>query len=179
MSSAAFDFQPTLVGPRVTVRPIEPADWDGMFAAARDPGIWELHPAPDRYQEGPFREYFDDAIACGMAFTFVDHSREIIIGSSRFNDYDPAAGEIEIGWTFLSRDYWGGSYNAEIKKLMLDHAFQFVDTVLFWVGEANLRSRGAMEKIGGVLRDGSWTRMYGTEEHPYLVYEIQKGRTTS
>jgi N-acetyltransferase len=55
---------------------------------------------------------------------------------------------VEIGWTFLERAFSGGSYNRELKSLMLDHAFRFVDRVLFIVGEKNLRSQKAVQKIG-------------------------------
>ena len=44
-----------------------------------------------------------------------------MIGSSRYDNWKPEADEIEIGWTYLSRAYWGGTYNREIKRLMLDH----------------------------------------------------------
>jgi len=58
---------------------------------------------------------------------------------------------------------------------MLDHAFSFVDTVIFWVGEKNWRSQGAMKKIGGVLRDGLFTReLSGTV--PNVIFEISKSR---
>jgi len=168
-----FEFQPALEGDRVTVRPITTTDWNGMFAAAADPGIWEQHPAPDRYTEPAFRQYFDGAIDSGLAFAFVDRQSGDIIGSSRYHGLDLAQSEIEIGWTFLARKYWGGSYNAEIKQLMLDHAFQYVGTVVFWVGEENLRSRKAMEKIGGVLRDEIQFRDF-SGDMPYVVYEIRK-----
>lgn len=167
-----FDLQPTLVGPRVTIRPIVSSDWDEMFAAASDPEIWKLHPASDRYTEPVFRKFFDGAIASGSGFAFVDRQSGKIIGSSRYHAYNPAAGEIEIGWTFLTRAYWGGSYNREVKRLMLAHAFQFVDAVLFWVGETNLRSRGAMEKIGGVQRPGIHRRL--VDPTPHVVFEIRK-----
>ena len=86
-----------------------------------------------------------------------------MIGSSRYCNLDPANSEVEIGWTFLERKFWGGRYNRELKQLMLDHAFRFVDRVVFVVGETNLRSQKALEKIGaGFLkkkhlptRDGS------------------------
>ena len=168
-----FDFQPTLEGDRVTIRPVVPADWTDMFAAASDPEIWLQHPASDRYTEQVFREYFEDAIACGSAFAFIDRKSGKVIGSSRFHGFDPVAREIEIGWTFLARDYWGGSYNQEIKCLMLDHAFKFVDTVVFWVGETNLRSRRAMEKMGGILRDGVFSRDGGGDA-PSVIYEVRK-----
>ena len=108
----------------------------------------------NRYTEPVFRAFFDGALGSRSAFAFVDRESGKIIGSSRYHGYDPQLSEIEIGWTFLARAYWGGSYNAEVKKLMLDHAFTFVDTVVFWVGETNWRSQRAMEKIGGVRREG-------------------------
>ena len=168
-----FSFQPTLEGARVTIRPIAPSDWVSMFAAAADPEIWAQHTSSDRYTKWAFRQYFDDAIESGSAFAFVDRQSGRIIGSSRYHGFDPVTREIEIGWTFLSRDYWGGSYNSEIKRLMLDHAFLFVDTVVCWIGETNMRSRRATEKIGGVLRGGvQYKDIRG--DSPYLVYEVRK-----
>lgn len=143
-----------------------------MFAVASDPEIWAVHPVRDRYTEPVFRQFFDGAMNCGSAFSFVDRQTGKIFGSSRYNDHDAGIREIEIGWTFLSRDYWGGSYNLEIKQLMLNHAFTFVDTVVLWVGESNIRSRRAVEKIGGVLRKG--TRERGNA--PHVIYEIRHHR---
>jgi N-acetyltransferase len=73
-----------------------------------------------------------------------------LIGVSRYDNYDPEASEVEIGWTFLARPYWGGAYNADLKRVMLGHAFQSVATVVFLVGARNLRSRRAVEKLGAV-----------------------------
>ena len=168
-----FDFQPVLDGARVIVRPIAPSDWDGLFAAAADPMIWEQHPASDRYTEAAFKQYFQDAIDSGSAFAFVARDSGAIIGSSRYHGFDPVESEVEIGWTFLAREYWGGSYNAEIKQLMLDHAFQYVDTVVFWIGETNMRSRKAVEKIGGKLRDGVHRKEPGGGSL-HVVYELRR-----
>jgi len=126
-----FDFQASLVVPRITVRPVVAADWDGMFAAAQDPEICALHPDSNRYEEDVFRNYFNAAMDSGSAFTFVDNFSGEIVGSSRFHGLDTKTREVEIGSTFLARAYWGGSYNRETKKLMLTHAFKFVDTVVF------------------------------------------------
>lgn len=170
----SFDFKPRMLGPRVEVRPIQVEDWEGMYAAASNPKVWELHPVSDRYRESVFRLFFDDAVASGSAFTFVDRESDRIIGSSRYNGLDEELSEVEIGWTFLDHDYWGGSYNAEIKKLMLDHAFQFVDTVVFWVGDTNLVSMRAMEKIGGIRRDEMIDRVLNGISYPHIIYEIRK-----
>ncbi len=169
------DFQPTLIGPTVLVRPVSPDDWTELFAVGSDPEIWKVHPRSNRYTEPEFREYFDSAVNSKMAFVFVDRSTRRLIGSSRYCGHDPERSEIEIGWTFIVRSHWGGQTNREVKRLMLDHAFTFVDTVVFWVGEANWRSQGAMTKIGGVKRDGLFTReLSGTT--PHFIFEIAKGR---
>jgi RimJ/RimL family protein N-acetyltransferase len=172
--AAMPDLQPTLIGPRIVVRPITPMDWDEMFAAAADPEVWALHPIRDRYKTEVFRDFFAGAIASRSAFSFVDRQAGTVIGSSRYHGHDPTAREIEIGWTFLARSYWGGSYNAEVKRLMLEHAFDFVDTVVFWVGETNWRSQRAMEKIGGSRRAGLQPRTLGGTTWMHVVYEIPK-----
>jgi N-acetyltransferase len=172
------DFQPTLIGPTMTVRPIATGDWPELFAAAADPKVWELHPVPNRYTEPEFRKYFDSAVRGKMGFVFVDRASGDLIGSSRYYGYEPAFSEIEIGWTFIVRSHWGGAANREVKRLMLDHAFGFVDTVVFWVGDTNLRSQGAMTKIGGIKRAGVFTRALSGDQRHYL-FEITKSRYQS
>lgn len=166
-SRTPFDLQPTLEGKLLRLRPLRPEDWDDLYAVASDRLIWEGHPVPDRYQEEVFRGFFREALESGGAFVVLDARDGRVIGSSRFHGYDPKASEIEIGWTFLARSYWGGVYNREMKELMLRHAFQFVRKVVFLVGLQNSRSQRAMEKIGGV-RAG--TRFKDGREN--LVFEI-------
>jgi hypothetical protein len=57
-----------------------------------------------------------------------------MIGSSRFHGYDEERSEVEIGWTFLAGLHSGGTYNADMKRLTLDHAFRFVSSVVLFVG---------------------------------------------
>jgi N-acetyltransferase len=169
------DFQPTLIGPTTIVRPIAPGDWTELYAIGSDPEVWRLHPVSHRYTESEFRKFFDGGVNSKMAFVVVDRATNRLIGSSRYYGYEPGISEIEIGWTFLARSHWGGATNREVKRLMLDHAFTFVDTVIFWVGETNWRSQGAMKKIGGVLREGLYTReLSGDRKH--VIFEITKER---
>jgi len=146
----AFDLQPTLEGESLRLRPLREDDCEELFAVAADPLIWEQHPEPTRHQESVFREYFRGAMECGGALVVIDKKTGGIIGSSRYIGYDESRSEIEIGYTFLARAYWGGVCNREMKDLMLRHAFRFVRHVVFLVGPQNLRSQKAMEKIGGV-----------------------------
>ena len=87
------------------------------------------------------------------------------IGSSRFHGYSEERSEVEIGWTFLARSHWGGRHNGELKQLMLRHAYRFVNSVVFFVSAENLRSRRAVERIGGVLEPDS-------DAEGRLVYRI-------
>jgi RimJ/RimL family protein N-acetyltransferase len=169
------DFQPTLTGPTVVVRPVMASDWAELFDAGSDPEIWKVHPRSNRYTEPVFRQYFDSAVASKMGFVFVDRSTGRLIGSSRYYGYDAKLSEVEIGWTFIARSHWGGKTNREVKRLMLDHAFTFADTVVFWVGEKNWRSQGAMTKIGGVRRSGLFVRELSGAT-PHFIFEIGKSR---
>jgi RimJ/RimL family protein N-acetyltransferase len=146
-----FELQPTLCGNLITLRPLTADDWDALSAAASDPLIWEQHPEPDRHRPEVFRRFFDGAIASRGAFAILDRATDRVIGSSRYCNLKPAEREVEIGWTFLERRYWGGAYNGQLKALMLDHAFRFVDRVVFVVGIDNLRSQKALAKIGATF----------------------------
>ena len=147
-----FDRQPTLTGELLELRPLRSDDWAALFAVASDPLIWEQHPASDRHQEAVFRQFFADALNSGGALVAIERATGQLIGSSRYHGFDATKRVIEIGWTFLGRRYWGGKYNGEMKRLMLEHAFKVVDEVLFIIGPANRRSRRAVEKIGAVYR---------------------------
>jgi RimJ/RimL family protein N-acetyltransferase len=164
-----FDFQPTLLGELLELRPLQPADFEALFAVASDPGIWEQHPAKERAQEDGFRKFFQEALDSGGALIAHDTRDGRVIGSSRYYGYDRERSEIEIGWTFLARSHWGGQYNGEMKRLMLEHAYQFVDRVIFLVAPQNHRSQRAVEKIGGV-RAGSRTDATGRES---FLFEIR------
>lgn len=143
-----LDLQPNLQDRLVSLRPLRESDFMALYAVASDHLIWEQHPARNRYLEPVFREFFDGAIASLGALVVLDQSTQTIIGTSRYAGYSPAASEVEIGWTFLSRTHWGGSYNTAIKALMLRHAFGAVESVVFRVGENNLRSQRAVQKLG-------------------------------
>jgi N-acetyltransferase len=178
-----FEIPAQLRGRLLTLRPLRPDDFAALYAVASDPLLWEQHPASDRYQEPVFRGFFTEAMASGGALVAIDNRDGAIIGSSRFNGYDAATREIEIGWTFLARSHWGGLYNREMKDLMLRHATGFADTVLFVIGSRNLRSQGAVRKLGAV-RSGSRHHADGKEDfvfrlpvaHPMAGPVAQVGR---
>jgi RimJ/RimL family protein N-acetyltransferase len=169
-----LDRQPTLTGNRVALRPARLEDWDALYAIASDPLIWEVHPAHDRWQEPVFRAYFDAGLASGGMLAITDAQTGALIGSSRYDFGRGEPGEVEIGWTFLARDQWGGGYNAEMKRLMIGHALASVDRVIFLVGENNIRSRRAMEKIGGRLTDRVHRADMAGRAVVHVIYAIDR-----
>ena len=114
---SGFDAQPTLRGELLEVRPLTRDDFGALYEAASDPLIWEQHPEPDRYREAVFRRYFDEQLESGGAVVVIQRETGAIVGMSRFHGYDEQRGEVEIGWTFLARSHWGGTYNRELKDL--------------------------------------------------------------
>jgi len=164
----SFDLQPTLEGELVRLRPLRAEDFSVLYAVAADPLVWEQHPAQDRYKEDVFTLFFREALDSGGALIAIDRKDGQVIGSSRFYGYDKEKSEIEIGWTFLARSHWGGVYNREMKRLMLQHAFRFVNTVIFLVGPQNWRSQRALEKIGGI-RTGTKTDASGRTSFAYAI----------
>ncbi|TAD71551.1 MAG: N-acetyltransferase [Sphingomonadales bacterium] len=147
-----LDRQPVLEDGHVRLRPLHPQDWEALFAVASDPLIWEQHPAHDRWREPVFRAFFDDALANQGALVVIDQASGAVIGSSRFQGLEEGnGGSVEIGWTFLARSHWGGTFNRAMKRLMLAHALASVAECRFLVGETNTRSRRALERIGAVL----------------------------
>jgi len=163
-----MELQPHLTGKLIELTPLRLQDFQDLFQAASDPLIWEQHPEPDRYKREVFQKYFDSGIESGGAFVIRERSSGRIIGSSRFYNYEPEKREVMIGFTFLERSFWGGSCNRELKTLMLDHAFRFVDRVLFEVGEHNLRSQKALKKIGATYL----SRV--AEPKPTLIFGITR-----
>jgi len=170
----SLDLQPHLVGGLIELRPLAADDWDQLFAVASDPLIWEGHPARDRYKGPVFRQFFREALDSGGALVALDRTTRRIIGSSRYWWDGANRDELEIGWTFLARAYWGGLYNGEMKSLMLAHAFKSVDHVIFIVGVDNVRSQKAMLKIGAVPTERRLVRTLHGQPLEHMVFAITK-----
>ncbi len=143
-----MDLQPTLKNELVRIRPLISSDFESLYEVAKDPKIWKQHPCK-RYLRTEFEKFFAESIESNGALTILDKTTDKIIGSSRFKKVDGFPNGVEIGWTFLDRKYWGGKYNKVVKDLMIEHAFNFVDNIIFYIDKTNVRSQKAVEKIGG------------------------------
>ena len=165
-----MNLQPTLKKDLVILRPLRENDFEALYDVAKDPLIWEQHPENNRYERKIFEKFFLESLESGGSLIVIDLKNNKVIGSSRYNGYSADKKEVEIGWTFLARSYQGGSYNKEMKRLMLEHAFKYANSVIFLVGVHNIRSQRAVEKIGGI-RIGTSPDDTGNES---FVYKIAK-----
>ena len=169
-----MNVQATLENENVKLVPLNPNDLEELFSVASDPKIWEQHPNKDRYQREVFEKFFQGAMESKGAFKIMDKSSNEVAGSTRFYDYNPKENSIFIGYTFYATKFWGSKLNPQVKKLMLDYIFQFVDKVNFHVGKDNIRSQKAMEKLGAKKVDEVNVAYVGEPEKLNVVFEIDK-----
>ena len=169
-----MNVQATLENENVKLVPLNPNDLEELFSVASDPKIWEQHPNKDRYQREVFEKFFQGAMESKGAFKIMDKSSNEVAGSTRFYDYNPKENSIFIGYTFYATKFWGSKLNPQVKKLMLDYIFQFVDKVNFHVGKDNIRSQKAMEKLGAKKVDEVNVAYFGEPAKLNVVFEIDK-----
>ncbi len=171
----SISLQPArLEGEKVYTIPLTLAHFKMLYAVASDPLVWEQHPNPNRYQRSVFQTYFEGAIQSKGALLILDKQTNLVVGCSRFYAYNFEERSIFIGYTFIGRTYWGKGYNADIKQLMLDYIFQYVDTVYFHVGSENIPSQKAMAKLGAEKIDEIQVAYYGEAEKTNFVYQIHR-----
>ena len=145
-----FPRQPTLTAGHLRVRPLTAADRPALRAAASDPLIWAQHNDPGRY--GPTVDrYFDDNLASGGGLVIEDLNWGEVIGHTRYQLLPDADDVVEVGWTFLTRAYWGTGANLTVKRLLVAHAAAHRRRVVLHIQRDNTRSRKAAEQLGGVL----------------------------
>jgi RimJ/RimL family protein N-acetyltransferase len=169
-----MDLQPTLENELVKIIPLKQDDFEKLYLVASDPLIWEQHPNKTRYQREVFAKFFEGAMESGGAFLVYDKNTDELIGSSRYYEFDEKAKSISIGYTFFARSHWGGGFNPTLKKMMMAHAFQFVDKIHFHIGAGNKRSQIAIERLGALKIEEREIKYYGEPLHLSFIYEMKK-----
>ena len=126
--------------------------FEALYEVARDPLIWEQHPAQDRWRPEVFSAFFEDGLTNDLGcYTIVNSESQAIIGSTRLYAHNPSDASVRLGYTFLARRYWGTGANQLIKAVLLDYCFECVESVYFDIGASNFRSIKATEKLGAVF----------------------------
>lgn len=167
-------WQPHLRNEWVILRPLREDDREDLLEVASDPLIWEQHPAKERCTPSGFHTFFDESIRSGGAMLILDSATRKVIGSSRYQIRPEWVEMVEIGWTFLSRQYWGGTYNHAAKRLMIAHAFNYVVEVVLFIDCTNIRSQKAAIKIGAVETSNDALLALSGKSQDTLIYKLFK-----
>lgn len=172
-----FSIQPVLENEKYQLIPLQKGDFDLLYEVASDPKVWEQHPNKDRYKREVFENFFKGAMESQGAFKIIEKSTGDFLGSTRFYDFDESENRIFIGYTFYGANSWGKGINPQVKKLMLDYIFQFVDKVHFHIGKENFRSQIALERLGGKKIAEEEVAYFGEPTRMNFVYEITKRKS--
>lgn len=165
--------QPTIQNQSLTIRPLIANDLEALYQVANDPDIWRQHPDPLRYTRERFETFFNKSLVNGGTLVVIDNSTQKIIGSSTYYDYNQDQKEVAIGYTFLAKNHWGCKTNFELKSLMLEYAFQYVDRVLFHIWQKNYRSQSAIKKMGADFVKPTTRKGSNNEDLDYFIFEIK------
>lgn len=144
-----------LTGQIVDLIPLEKEHFEELYIAASDKELWQFIPTDCSVKETFEKVYTASLIERekGNEYPFVIYHKQTkkIIGSTRFFEIFPEHRKLEIGWTWIVKDYWGTTVNPECKLLLLTFCFETLKTVRVQLKtkDTNLRSRKAIEKIGG------------------------------
>lgn len=159
-----MEIQPiTLEGRFVRLEPLSLAHHARLCEVGLDEDLWKWIPQPVRTPD-EMREYIQsalDARAAGTALPFatIERASGRAIGSTRFGNIDRANRRVEIGWTWLGREFQRTAANTEAKYLMMRHAFETWASIRVELktDSLNERSRRAILCIGakeeGTLRN--------------------------
>jgi RimJ/RimL family protein N-acetyltransferase len=145
----------TLSGETVELVSLDRQHFDSLDILAKDERIWQ-HYVYDGTNSQKFISTLESALAdrdsgTQFPFTIIQKSDGKIVGSTRFMDVQSRHRKLEIGSTWLHPDYWGSALNLECKLLLLSFSFETLGAlrVQLKTDENNIRSRKAIEKIGG------------------------------
>lgn len=169
-----FSIQTIAENEKYQLIPLQQGDFESLYEVASDPQVWEQHPNKDRYQRPVFEIFFKGAIESKGAFKIIDKETGDVLESTRFYNFNKDKCSIFVGYTFYGTKSWGKGINHQVKKLMLDYIFQFVDTVHFHIGKENYRSQTALERIGGLKIAEEEVAYFGEPARINFLYEIQK-----
>lgn len=151
-----------LEGSLARLEPLREDHLPALIAIGLDPELWRWTVALVRTPED-MRHYVRVALDLAergeaLPFVTIEKSTMRVAGSTRFGNIDRANRRVEIGWTWLGREFQRTGINTEVKYLMLRHAFEVMQClrVELKTDALNLQSRTAIERIGareeGTLR---------------------------
>ena len=145
---------------------LEPLSWThlpGLAAVGLDEDLWRWIPTPVRTKE-EMAAYLETALeeqgrGVSLPFALVDRGSGREIGSTRYGSIERTHHRVEIGWTWVARQWQHTAVNTEAKYLLLQHAFETLGCIRVELktDSLNERSRAAILRLGarqeGIFRN--------------------------
>ncbi len=158
----------TLEGRIVRLEPLRFEHEAGLWEVAQDPEIWQFMSALIERRDD-LHAWIAEALrlaqqGSALPFAIVERATGRAIGSTRYGNIMPADRNLEIGWTWLGKQFWRTPVNTECKYLLLRHAFETLGCVRVQLktDALNVRSRTAIKRLGaveeGTLRKHIWVQ---------------------
>ena len=152
-----------LEGKHVRLEPLTQAHHAQLCEVGFDDELWRLTTTIIRTPED-MKKYIDTALkdfseGKALPFAIIEKGSNTAVGSTRFGNIDTTHRRVEIGWTWIARQWQRTFINTEAKYLLLSHAFDTLGCmrVEFKTDSNNSRSRNALMRIGakeeGVFRN--------------------------
>jgi RimJ/RimL family protein N-acetyltransferase len=155
----------TLQGKWARLEPLTLAHAPQLFAVAQDDDIWRHMPVPTPKSAEDVRAWIQEGLdlqarGLNLPFCIVERATNTPVGSTRYLDISAHDRHVEIGWTWLGKNYWRTPLNTECKYLLFRHAFETLGCIRVSLKTdlRNERSQRAIERLGAV-REGVWRRV--------------------
>lgn len=150
-----------LAGSAVRLEPLGPGHANDLYDCGRTAADWSYLPRACFTDLADTQRWIAEALAAPghLPFAIVESGGNKAVGSTRFLNIRPEHRSLEIGWTWLGREWQRTAVNTEAKLLLLSHAFERLRCVRveFKTDARNERSQRALQRIGasreGVLRN--------------------------
>lgn len=148
---------PTLENERVLLSPLSFDNYEYLIPVASQEKLVQYSPS-DIYTPNMLKKYVETALEqkeqkTGIPFIVFDKTEQQYAGSTRYMNIHWKNKVLEIGSTWIGRQFQGSGLNTNMKRLMIDYAFNEMafEKIEFRIDERNIRSRKAVEKLGAVL----------------------------
>jgi N-acetyltransferase len=146
----------TLEGRHMRLEPLTMAHLAGLAEVGLDEELWQWIPTPVRTAK-EMETYIQTALdeqarGVSLPFAIVERASGKAIGSTRYGNIERTHHRVEIGWTWVARDWQRSAVNTEAKYLLLKHAFETLGCmrVELKTDSLNERSRAAILRIGAL-----------------------------
>ncbi len=153
----------TLEGRHVRLEPLAKAHLAGLAEVGLHEELWRWIPTAVRTRE-EMAAYIETALqeqerGVSLPFAILEKATGRAIGSTRYGNIDRTHHRVEIGWTWVAREWQRTAMNTEAKYLLLKHAFESLGCmrVELKTDSLNEKSRAAILRIGakeeGIFRN--------------------------